>query len=67
MSWDGRVLPGYLVGVLPQLDLAVIGAGRDEVIGRMETDPVTASFMPVQHLNTLNLHPNKRTQILGLR
>lgn len=67
MTWYSRVLPGYFVGVLPQFDLAVIGAGRDEVIGRMEADPIAASFMPIQHLNTLNLHPNKRTQILGLR
>lgn len=29
MSWDGRVLPGDLVGILPQFDLTVIRAGRD--------------------------------------
>ena len=60
------MLPGYFVSVLPQFDLAVIRARRDEVIGRMEADPVAASLVPVQYLNALDLHTDKGTQILSL-
>ena len=64
MARKSRMLPSYFIGILPQLDFAIIRARSNEILSGVEADPVAASLVPIQYLDTFYLHPDKRTQIL---
>jgi hypothetical protein len=61
------VLPGYLVCVLPKLNLSVVRARGNNVLRGVEADPVAAALMTVKYFDALNLDPDKGAHVLGFR
>ena len=53
------MLPGDFICELPEFDFSVVRGGSDKILTGMEADPVAASFMAVEDLDTLDFDPNE--------